>query len=68
MALLKNEIKSQEEEVLSGVLLASPDLNREFSRAIGYIQGLKYIEELLTKDEVNYDEDLTETLLGKDFN
>lgn len=52
---LDTEIKRAEQEILDGQLVVSGALEREYCRAIGYIDGLKFIkktiEEAIETDE-----------------
>ena len=53
---LDSEIKRIEEEILSGDLIVSPALDREYCSATGELRGLKfilkYIENRQTKGEL----------------
>lgn len=54
---LKEEIeKSKNELVDFGGIMTSPMLEREYCRAVGYIDGLKFIEKLIEKLEERKDE------------
>ena len=62
---VQEEIKSIEQEIVSGMLLIqdnSEKLSREYALNIGKLEGLKFLEEYLTIEEDSIDE--SETILG----
>jgi hypothetical protein len=46
------------------MLMASPALEKEYCHNIGYLEGLKFIQRIITKEEVRNDdeEELSETI------
>lgn len=54
---VKEEIEQTEKEITDGGLVISPVLEREYCRAVGYLEGLKFLVEKLTiKNEEIEDE------------
>lgn len=47
---IQKEIQASKDEITNGRLTISPALEREYCRAIGYLNGLQYIEELLKEE------------------
>lgn len=66
---LEKEIKTCEKELSDGALIVSPALEREFCRAIGYLEGLKFSVKKATIEiqEENTNE-FTETVSRKVIN
>jgi hypothetical protein len=52
---IKEEIVKAKEELTDGALVVSPALEREYCQAIGYINGLNFIVEMI--ENVNKDEE-----------
>jgi hypothetical protein len=50
---LRDEADRIRERITSGILTTNPDLEREYCRAVGYLDGLKFIEKAIRdlKDE-----------------
>lgn len=56
---IQEEIEKAQEEILDGSLIVSPALDREFCRAMGYIDGLKFLSKYIK--EVEHDNELGES-------
>jgi hypothetical protein len=56
LKLMKEEVETATREILEfGGLMTSPHLEREYCRALGYLDGLKYVLSIIedNKDEVS---------------
>lgn len=49
---IDEEIVKSEQELVEGSLVISPALDREYCRAIGYLEGLRFIKEKLSIGEI----------------
>lgn len=54
---LDEEIENVEKELTSGILITSSSLEREYCRATGYLDGLKFIKSTIkeVEDEQQYE-------------
>jgi hypothetical protein len=52
---IKEEINKSKDEITDGALVVSPALEREYCQAIGYINGLNFIVDMI--ENVNNDEE-----------
>ena len=56
LKLLQVEIVQNKDRILNGTLVTSPDLERKYCQTVGYIAGLKFLEDLLKDEATDYDD------------